>query len=164
MKSLTGPRERHDETETVERDVESCVSQICEEARMVLPGVQALFGFQLIAVFNQTFHDLSVPLKELHIFAIALIVVCICLLMTPAAYDRQTGTYKITRHFAKMSSTLLTVALLPLAVALSCEVGLVTKMAIDRDHLAFIMGGGTLVLLLGAWYIFPRIAHHLGIK
>jgi hypothetical protein len=28
-----------------------------EEARMVLPGVQALFGFQLIAVFNNSFHD-----------------------------------------------------------------------------------------------------------
>jgi hypothetical protein len=25
---------------------------IIEEARMVLPGIQALFGFQLIAVFN----------------------------------------------------------------------------------------------------------------
>lgn len=164
MKSATTQRQQHDETESFERDLESCVSQICEEARMVLPGVQALFGFQLIAVFNQTFHDLSTVLKELHIFAIALIVVCICLLMTPAAYDRQTGTYKITRHFAKMSSTLVTIALLPLAVALSCEVGLVTKMAIDRDHLAIIMGGGTLVLLLGAWYVYPRVARHRGIK
>ncbi|TLG71825.1 hypothetical protein [Methylocystis sp. B8] len=26
-----------------------------EEARMVLPGIQALFGFQLIAVFNNRF-------------------------------------------------------------------------------------------------------------
>src|ERR1700694_2515161 len=30
-----------------------------EEARMVLPGIQAIFGFQLIAVFNQRFHDLT---------------------------------------------------------------------------------------------------------
>ena len=26
-----------------------------EEARMVLPGIQAVFGFQLIAVFNNGF-------------------------------------------------------------------------------------------------------------
>ncbi len=30
-----------------------------DEARMVLPGVQAILGFQLIAVFNQRFQDLS---------------------------------------------------------------------------------------------------------
>jgi hypothetical protein len=30
-----------------------------DEARMVLPGVQAILGFQLVAVFNQRFHDLT---------------------------------------------------------------------------------------------------------
>ena len=30
-----------------------------DEARMVLPGIQAILGFQLIAVFNQRFEDLS---------------------------------------------------------------------------------------------------------
>jgi hypothetical protein len=27
---------------------------------MVLPGIQALFGFQLVAAFNQRFTDLSI--------------------------------------------------------------------------------------------------------
>ena len=30
-------------------------SYLLDECRMVLPGVQAIFGFQLIAVFNQRF-------------------------------------------------------------------------------------------------------------
>ena len=29
-----------------------------EEARMVLPGIQALFGFQFITVFNERFRQL----------------------------------------------------------------------------------------------------------
>ena len=33
------------------------VTFILEECRMVLPGIQALFGFQLIAVFNSTFAE-----------------------------------------------------------------------------------------------------------
>ncbi len=33
--------------------------QTIEEARMVLPGIQALFGFQLIAIFNIRFQDLT---------------------------------------------------------------------------------------------------------
>src|SRR5213078_3805203 len=33
------------------------VTHLLEECRMVLPGIQALFGFQLIAVFNSTFRE-----------------------------------------------------------------------------------------------------------
>jgi len=31
---------------------------IIEEARVILPGLQAVFGFQTIAVFNERFEDL----------------------------------------------------------------------------------------------------------
>jgi hypothetical protein len=33
------------------------VTQLLEECRMVLPLLQALFGFQLITVFNSAFDD-----------------------------------------------------------------------------------------------------------
>ena len=33
------------------------VTHLLEECRMVLPGIQALFGFQLIAVFNAAFWE-----------------------------------------------------------------------------------------------------------
>jgi hypothetical protein len=32
---------------------EEAIAHITDEARMVLPGVQALLGFELMAVFNQ---------------------------------------------------------------------------------------------------------------
>ena len=38
-----------------------------EEARMVLPGIQALFGFQLIAVFNRPFFELGSADRLLHL-------------------------------------------------------------------------------------------------
>jgi hypothetical protein len=37
-----------------------------EEARMVLPGIQALFGFQLIAVFNERFKELTKDEQLIH--------------------------------------------------------------------------------------------------
>jgi hypothetical protein len=42
------PGKLDDQTDKTGRDA-------IEEARMVLPGIQALFGFQLIAVFNERF-------------------------------------------------------------------------------------------------------------
>jgi hypothetical protein len=37
--------------------LEDALTHLLEECRMVLPGVQALFGFQLIAVFNRSFFE-----------------------------------------------------------------------------------------------------------
>lgn len=37
--------------------LDAAAGHLLEECRMVLPGIQALFGFQLIAVFNQGFAE-----------------------------------------------------------------------------------------------------------
>jgi len=64
---------------------------LLEECRMVLPGMQALFGFQLIAVFSQTFDQkLSAMNQVLHLIALALVAIAIGLVMTPAALHRKT--------------------------------------------------------------------------
>ena len=39
--------------------IEKIAQEAIEEARMVLPGIQALFGFQLMAIFNDKFRTLS---------------------------------------------------------------------------------------------------------
>jgi hypothetical protein len=40
------------------------VTHLLEECRMILPGVQALFGFQLIAVFDSSFAERLSPLEQ----------------------------------------------------------------------------------------------------
>jgi len=39
-------------------------NRVIEEARMVLPGIQALFGFQLVAVFNNRFETALSPSEQ----------------------------------------------------------------------------------------------------
>ena len=58
--------------------LDSAAGHLLEECRMVLPGIQALFGFQLIAVFNDGFSQkLSHGEQLLHLLAIVLVVVAI---------------------------------------------------------------------------------------
>ena len=45
---------------------DSIAQETIDEARMVLPGIQALFGFQLIAVFNERFRSLPQFEQTLH--------------------------------------------------------------------------------------------------
>jgi hypothetical protein len=64
---------------------------LSEECRTVLPGIQALFGFQLIAAFNPGFaQKFSLGEQRLHLLATALVALAIAAIMTPAAYHRQT--------------------------------------------------------------------------
>ena len=86
--------------------------RVIEEARMVLPGIQALFGFQLIAVFSPRFEtDLLSSQRYLHLSAIMCVVVAIALIMAPAAYHRQAERGLISRYFKELASRLLTLAL-----------------------------------------------------
>ena len=48
---------------------------IIEEARCILPGLQAVFGFQTIAVFNQRFNDLARYAQACHMVGLALMVI-----------------------------------------------------------------------------------------
>src|SRR3977135_3353047 len=81
---------------------------LLEECRMVLPGIQALFGFQLIAVFSSGFSEkLSRPEQITHFVAITLIAIAVAIIMTPAALHRGTGSKKVTATFVNLTARLL---------------------------------------------------------
>jgi len=128
---------------------------LIEECRMVLPGVQALFGFQLIAVFSERFDTaLSHGEKLLHLGSIALVVLAIALIMTPAAYHRLTSPGRVSAHFIRLSTRLLMAGMPALMVALALDAYLVARL-IDGPRLAL-----SLALTLGAvfvalWFCLP---------
>src|ERR1041384_8144405 len=87
-----------------DQPVEKMAQEAIEEARMVLPGIQALFGFQLIAVLNERFRQLSDTHQHYHFVAIVLIAIAIALIMAPAAYHRQVEPGTVSRFFVKLAS------------------------------------------------------------
>src|SRR5881396_182251 len=88
--------------------LDSAATHLLEECRTVLPGIQALFGFQLIAVFNQGFSQkLTTGEQRLHLVAMTLVAVAIALIMSPAAHHRQTGPEEVSRMFIRLASRLL---------------------------------------------------------
>ena len=87
---------------------------VIEEARMVLPGIQAFFGFQLIAVFNTGFQELTHTEQVLHLIALLLLAVSIALIMTPAAYHRIAERGMVSRRFVALASRFLECAMFPL--------------------------------------------------
>src|SRR5450830_1242130 len=97
------------------------MGRLIEEARMVLPGIQALFGFQTVAVFNQRFIDLPQEVVICHVLALSLVVLSIALVMTPAAYHRIVEPHRVSERTVRLSSLLICAALAPLAGGLALD-------------------------------------------
>ena len=134
------------------------VEYLLEECRMVLPGLQALFGFQLIVVFSDRFaRELSHDEQRLHLLAIGLVAVAIVLIMTPAAYHRQTDPEQVTRGFVRISTRLLLASLWPLALAICLDFYLVGRVLVGSGLMLWLTAllFATFLLL---WFVLPRVA------
>ena len=127
---------------------------IHEEARMVLPGVQALFGFQLIAAFNQRFGELDKAATAVFVGSLLVVAIIVGLLMTPAAYHRICERKQVSPYFAAMSSRLIATAMVLLAIAIGADVYVVGRM-VTEPWVAVLLGVATMSVLLTLWLAFP---------
>lgn len=64
------------------------IDQMLTEARVVLPGAQALLGFQFTVMLTHAFEQLPPAVKSIHVVALCCLAVAVILLMSPAALHR----------------------------------------------------------------------------
>jgi cytochrome bd-type quinol oxidase subunit 2 len=126
-----------------------------EEARMVLPGIQALFGFQLIAAFNETFRQLEPQEQILHFVALVLVALAVAIIMAPAAYNRLVECGSLSDFFVRLASWLIAAAMLPLMIALCVEVYLLARVILHRQWICVAVAAFLLIVFAGLWYVFP---------
>lgn len=130
---------------------------LVEECRMVLPGIQALFGFQLVAVFDSEFwRRLSHDEQIAHLVATGLIALAIGLIMTPAAYHRQTTPRCITVQFIRLCTRLMLWAMVPMAFGLCLDFYLVMNAVCHRGFVA-VIAALLLLYFLFLWFVLPRL-------
>lgn len=129
-----------------------------EEARMVLPGIQALFGFQLIAVFNQRFPEIPAGQQLLHYCALLLVGAAIGLIMAPAAYHRIAEQHSVSRFFIQLASFMIAVSMLPLLTALCFEIYILGHLVLDNDQASFWIAVAMAAFLAALWYVMPFTA------
>ena len=145
--------------EREELSLNDAVTHLLEECRTVVPGMQALFGFQLIAVFNDTFKErLSPAERELHLTAIVLVTIAIVLVMAPAALHRQTEPMAVSRRFIVISSRLLMASMAPLTVGLCLDVYVVARVIVDARGIAAAIAVALLGVFIAFWFVLPRFA------
>lgn len=136
------------------------IEQSLTEARVVIPGAQALLGFQLAIILSRPFAELPTLSQTLHAVCLGLIALSVILLMAPAAYHRIVYQGEDCEAMYRIASTLITVATAPLAIGLAGDVYVViAKIAGTTAGLS--AGIGSAVVLFALWYAYPFCAARL---
>lgn len=128
--------------------------KIIEEARVIIPGVQALFGFQTIVVFNERFASLELFAKTCHTLGLGMVMISIAMLMTPPVYYRACAGCP-TGHMVRISSKMIRGCLVPLALGLSLDMFTVLFVVSNSLWLSSSAALVTLLLFAGLWYVLP---------
>lgn len=142
-------------------DTEQKVQDVLIEARMVLPGTQALLGFLLSATLMSAFEKLPASSKWIHLGSLVSVSLSIVLLMMPAAWHRIVERGESSEGFVRLAGRLVTSALVPLGLALGAEAFVVMRRVTSAALSAGIAAAFT-ALLIGLWFGVPvagRVLH-----
>jgi hypothetical protein len=156
MRERTMSRDNRDKVE--DPGLHQKIDAMLTEARVILPGAQALLGFQLAIVLTNAFEKLEPALKSLHGFALLLVCLSVLLLMAPAAYHRIVYAGEDSAQFHKIGSWLVTLSTLPLALGLAADVFVVGTKIWDSTGAAFLAAMFSLIFLIAAWHVIPLAA------
>jgi hypothetical protein len=125
------------------------------EARVMLPGAQALFGFQLLVPLMKSFETLPVAARTVHFAALAMVAMAVVLLITPAAIHRIAFEGADDARFLRLASRFVTAALIPLALGVASEMYVAGVRLLPGSPAVAWTAAGVACVLLGFWYVLP---------
>ncbi len=135
------------------------LSELLQELRVALPGVQVLFAFLLAVPFQSRFAGIT-PFQEKVYFATLLCTaMSAALLISPTAYHRLTFHLQQKRELVMLSNRLAIAGLCFLALAMTGAVMLITDVLFGTAAtVVFSLGAAaTFVTLWGALPLWRRV-------
>jgi len=119
---------------------------------MVLPGAQALLGFQVTVTLMNAFDGLDQALKDVHLAALGMTSLSLMLLIAPAAYHRIVERGRNSEEFDRLAGRFLLAAMAALAVGLPCDVVVVVSRVTGSRVAGIGMGAFVLAAACGLWF------------
>ena len=132
--------------------LETRIKQVLMEVRVVLPGAQALLGFQLAAMLTDAFVDLPRSSQYVHLVSLGLLAITIVLLMAPAAFHRIVEAGEDTERLHRFSTAMVLAALVPLGLGLAGDFYVVTAKVLNAPETALALSAVSLVFFFGLWF------------
>jgi hypothetical protein len=147
--------------ETAQTPLGTKIEQVLTEARLIIPGGQALFGFQFVAMLTTGFDRLPQASKIAHAVALGLIAINVVLVMMPAALHRLSYNGEDSKDFFRIASALVVTAPLFLAGGIATETYVVLQKVIENSLWSGAGACGTFIIFMLCWYALPLILKYM---
>jgi hypothetical protein len=130
------------------------IDHVLTEVRVVLPGAQALLGFQFITMLMEGFEKLPTSSKYVHLLSLALIALSTILLISPAAYHRIVEQGEETERLHSFASRMVLAAMVPLALGIAGDLFVVIRKVTGSPAYAATAAILMLMFFYGLWFGF----------
>lgn len=148
-------KEKEDEQPRAQRtSLKDKIDQALTEARVVLPGAQALLGFQLITIFTDGFDKLPNSSKYIHMISLTLMAVTMVLLMTPAAFHRIAAEGEESERVQSVASIFLIAAMITLPLGIAGDVYILFLKVTRSVFASRAVAGAVLIFFYALWFGF----------
>jgi O-antigen/teichoic acid export membrane protein len=153
-KNRTASKDQQDEAEMSKEGtpLTDKIKQVLTETRMVLPGTQALLGFQVIIFLMEAFDRLPGNLKWMHFASLVAVAVSAMLLIAPAAFHRIAEHGEDSDRFHRVASKFMLSAMFFLGLGLAGDFFVITWKVSHSQAWASWSAGMLLLFFYGLWF------------
>jgi len=157
---MARPREKmhthkkSEETRAQPTSLKDKIDHALTEARVVLPGAQALLGFQFVTMFMDAFDKLPNSSKYIHMASLTLMAMTMIALMTPAAFHRIATSGEDTKQVYQVASTCLLVAMIVLPFGIVGDVYIVFLKVFASEAIARTVAIAVLIFFYSVWFAY----------
>ncbi len=131
------------------------ITQLLTEARVILPGAQALLGFQFTATLTERYARLPALSRDVHLAALIALALAIILLMAPAPYHRVVAGGDARPDVDRFGVRTVLAALVPLGLGLAGDIYVVAALVIRPAWIAAALAAIVFALLMALWFGLP---------
>jgi uncharacterized membrane protein YedE/YeeE len=142
------------DTETHRKHLDRQLSELLQELRVALPGVQILFAFLLTVPFSQGWQKVTDTQRNVYFVAFVCVTLATLCLIAPTAMHRIEFRQRDKEAIIRISNALTIVGLGFLAIAIVAVVFVITDF-IFGNPTSTILATVAAMLFAGLWYALP---------
>jgi hypothetical protein len=132
------------------------LSELLQELRVALPGVQVLFAFLLTVPFTQRFRELTDFQENLYFAILLCIAAATAFLVAPTVAHRILFRRQQKEYLVTVANRLALVGLFLMAVAMCGVIALISDFLFSRTTM-LISTAASAVVFAGLWYAGPLL-------
>ena len=151
-------REEGEAMEDKQQSLETRIVQALTEIRVILPGAQALFGFQVTAVLTEEFGRLPEASRYVHLASTGLVAAAVIMLIAPAAYHRIVARGNAEEGVLKYAVRMMLPAEGLIAAGLVGDTYVTMRLISGSEATALAVSAAALAGFTTLLYVFPLMA------